>query len=408
MKLDLNYVRSCFPAFQEEVGARTAFLENASGSYMVSHAINRLMAYSTVRVQPYGFNDILARAGEQMDAGKNGMAGMLGVPSDNVYFGPSTTQNINTLAIAAAKLMTPGSEIIVSEQEHEANAGAWERLCQRTGGKLTIWPINPATTELDLDQLKKLLNPKVRIVCVTHSSNVLGTINPIADIKALCSKQGARLVVDGVSYAPHNWPDLPNLNVDAYCFSAYKTFATHVGVMYVSSDFVGELDPQCHYFLTERQSKLMDAAGPDHASIAALAGLSDYMGESYLHHFGEDSMDLHNKTKRVYELMHTHEQNLCQLLLDGLQSLPLHVVGRSSMEGREANLAILSDTHSSDELSRMLAERGVAANYGNFYATRLMDALDINLQSGILRLSLSHYNSENDIERVVAALKDIH
>ncbi len=408
MNLDLDFVRSCFPVFKEEVGERTAFLENASGSYMVRHAIDRLVAYSSSRVQPYGFSTILSRAGEQMDAGKNTMATLLGVELDNLYFGPSTTQNINTLSLGTAALMTPGSEVIVSQQEHEANAGAWERLCQRTGANFKIWDIDLDTTDLSLEKLAALLNPNVKLLCVTHSSNILGTINPISDIKSLCREHGTRLIIDGVSFAPHNWPDLPSLDVDAYCFSAYKTYATHVGIMYVAPDFIKELDPQCHYFLTNNPSKVLDSAGPDHASIAALAGLGDYLNESHVHHFGETGLSPYEKAKQIYALMHTHEQRLCQKILDGIENLPIRVIGHSTMEGREANLALLSETHDSQQLSQMLAQNDIAANYGNFYAPRLLSALDIDLATGILRISLSHYNSHEDIDRLLSALRGLH
>ena len=408
MHLDLEFVRSCFPVFKEDLGSRTAFLENASGSYMVGHALERLMAYSASRVQPYGYSSILSRAGDQMDAGKQAMADTLGVDLDNLYFGPSTTQNINTLAVAAAALMEPGSEIIVSQQEHEANVGAWDRLCQRTDASFKTWEVDPDTTDLSLERLEELLNPKVRLLCITHSSNILGTINPIAEIKNLCRKYGTRIIVDGVSFAPHNWPDLPQLGVDAYCFSTYKTFATHIGIMYVATDFVKELDPQCHYFLTDRQSKILDSAGPDHASIAALAGLGDYLSASHTHHFGSSDLSLYEKTKQIYELMHAHEQRLCQKILDGIQGLPIRIIGRSTMQGREANLALLSEAFDSRQLSEMLATKDIAANYGNFYAPRLLDALDIDLTTGILRISLSHYNSDEDIERLLVALKELH
>ena len=405
--LDVDFVRNCFPSFTHPIGAKTAFLENASGSYMVGHVLDKLMQYSSLRVQPYGFSQILNDAGEQMDAGRNTMAEMLGMPSDNIYLGPSTTQNINTLAWSAASIVKSDSEIIVSRQEHEANVGAWERLCQRTGAHLKIWEIEEST-DLSLDRLGSMLNPNVRILCVTHSSNILGTINPIEEIGKMCRDNGTRLVVDGVSFAPHDWPDLPNIYVDAYCFSTYKTYATHLGVMYVATDFINELDPQCHYFLTDQQQKRLDSAGPDHASIAALAGLGDYIQESYAHHFDASDESLHAKTLRVYKLMNEHELSLCQILLDGIRELPIKIVGRNTLEGREANLSLLSEKYSSEQLSKALAKRDIAASYGHFYAARLLRKLGIDLDTGILRISLSHYNSEDDILRLLAELRQLH
>ena len=405
-QLDLKFVRSCFPAFEDPIGAKTAFLENASGSYMVGHVLDKLMGYNTVRVQPYGDSDILNRAGEQMDAGKHSMADMLGVPLKNVYFGPSTTQNINTLALGCTNLMVPQSEIIVTRTEHEANIGAWERLCQRTDTRLRFWEMEPGTTELDLNRLDDMLTPSVKVVCVTHSSNILGTINPIRNISDLCKDNGSRLVVDGVSYAPHDWPRLKELKADAYCFSTYKTYGTHLGIMYVATDFVKELTPQCHYFLTDSQDKLMDAAGPDHAAIAGLAGLGEYVTDSYAHHFGNSDLNLNQKTEKIYGLMNAQENRLCQKLLNGISDLPLRIVGRDTMEGREANLALLSEKYTPQQLSKALADRDIAANPGDFYANRLLEALDI--ETGILRVSLSHYNGDDDIDRIIEAFTELH
>ena len=143
--------------------------------------------------------------------------------------------------------MQKGSEVIVTDQDHEANIGAWQRLCERTGAKLKVWPVDATNGELDIEQFLNLLSPATAIVCLTHSSNIVGTINPIEEVISHCRPQGTRVVVDGVSFAPHQWPDIPALLPDAYCFSTYKTYATHLGVMYTSADFNAQLDPPVSY-----------------------------------------------------------------------------------------------------------------------------------------------------------------
>ena len=130
-----------------------------------------------------------------------------------------------------------GDEIIISEQDHEANIGGWERVAKHTGATLNLWKINESDGELDLAYLEKLLNNNTQIICVTHSSNIIGTVNPIDQIIDMGHSFGAKVIIDGVSYAPHRWPDLSDTKADAYCFSAYKTYATHQGIMYVSPRF---------------------------------------------------------------------------------------------------------------------------------------------------------------------------
>ena len=409
-RLDTAFVRACFPAFAQPLPSKTAFFENAGGSYVAGAVLDKLMHfYRANKVQPYGASEILRVAGEQMDAGRQTLADLLGVPANTVTLGPSTTQNINTLAIACAAIVGPGDKVIVSGQDHEANIGAWERLCRRSGAELVIWAVDPQSGELCSDALPELLDSRVKILCMTHSSNIVGTVNPVAEVIGLCRKNGVRVVVDGVSCAPHRWPDLATLRPDAYCFSTYKTYATHLGVMYTAPEFAAAIDSQCHYFNERFPEKRLDGAGPDHAAIAALAGLGDYFAGSYRHHFGESAVSLHEKTLAVSAIMHRHEAELCAPLLDAVRELPVRIIGRSVMENREANLALVSERYSSAHLSAALADKNIAAGYGHFYAQRLLESVGLkDSEDGVLRISFSHYNTEEEVTRVIDALRALH
>ena len=405
--LDVDFIRRCFPTFTTPLAAKTAFFENAGGSYVAGPVLDKLMSfYQHNKVQPYGYADILNKAGKQMDKGRQTMADLLGVDSSTITLGPSTTQNINTLAFACASLAGKNSEIIVTDQDHEANIGAWERLCRRTGATLKVWPVDPDNGELNIEHFLQLLTPATIIVSMTHSSNIIGTINPISEVISHCRPQGTKVVVDGVSYAPHRWPDIPELQPDAYCFSTYKTFATHLGVMYTSADFRSQLDPQCHYFNQQYAQKTLDGAGPDHASIAALDGLGDYFNNSYTHHFGPSDITLYEKAQSVSALMHAHESELCETLLNAFTDLPIRIIGRESHHGREANIAIASKHCTSSDLSRALAKQDIAAGHGHFYALRLLQKVGIkDTDDGVLRISFAHYNTPEDVERVVTTLR---
>lgn len=408
-KLDVDYVRSCFPAFEQPLPQKTAMFENAGGSYVAGAVLDRYFHFYTAnKVQPYGASEICRVAGEQMDLGRQTMADLLGVSSQSLTLGPSTTQNFNTLAVACSAIVDRGDSVIVTDQDHEANIGAWERLCQRREATLLTWPID-SQGELRIEDLEPLIDDSVKVICMTHSSNIVGTINPVERIIEIARQNGIRVILDGVSFAPHQWPDLPRLKPDAYCFSTYKTYATHLGVMYVAPEFAEQLDPQCHYFNVQYPEKRFDAAGPDHASIAALAGLGEYFSGSHLHHFGDSSEDLYNQTQRVSKLMHQHEAALCQFLLEGISDLPLTILGRNTMQGREANIAMRSQEHTSSALSSALADADIAAGHGNFYAKRLLEKAGIeDSEDGVLRISFSHYNTLAETERVVEALRRIH
>ena len=409
-RLDTAFVRACFPAFAEPLPAKTAFFENAGGSYVAGAVLERLVHfYRANKVQPYGASEILRAAGEQMDVGRQTLAALLGVPTDTVTLGPSTTQNINTLALACAAIVGAGDKVVVSGQDHEANIGAWERLCRRNGAEFVQWAVHPSSGELPPEALPRLLDGKVKLLCMTHSSNILGTLNPVAEAVGLCRERGVRIVVDGVSCAPHQWPDLSRLRPDAYCFSTYKTYATHLGVMYTAPDFAAAIDPQCHYFNIGHPAKRLDGAGPDHAAIAALAGLGDYFAASYRHHFGESDAPLHQKTVAVSNLMHRHEAALCAPLLEAVRQLPLRIIGRDTMQDREANVALVSERYSSKALSAALAQKSIAAGHGHFYAKRLLEHIGLkDSEDGVLRISFSHYNTEAEVTRVIDALRALH
>jgi len=325
--------------------------------------------------------------------------------------GPSTTQNLNTLAHACAGIVSPGKRVIVSGQDHEANIGAWRRLCARVGAEAVMWPVAPQSGELSLDDLRALLDERAAVVCMTQSSNIIGTLNPVAEVVEMCRGYGARAIIDGVSAAPHQWPDIAAMQPDAYCFSAYKTYATHLGVMYVAADFAESLQPQCHYFNRGRVEKHFDAAGPDHASIAALAGLGEYFAASYRHHFGDRDATKTpaQQARAVSEIMHRHEVELCAPLLDALRELPLRIIGRARMDGREANIALLSERHTSAQLSAALAKRDIAAGHGHFYAKRLLESVGVrDSEDGVLRISFAHYNTAAEVARVIDALRELH
>ncbi len=409
-QLDSDFVRSQFPVFQTELGQKIGFLDNAGGSYVAGAVINRLTDfYTNYKVQPYGANPISNRAGEAMDEGRRTMAALLHVSPDLVTLGASSTQCFNTLSAACAPLVQKGSEVVVSEQDHESNIGGWERLCRQQGAELRFWKVDPTTGELALDDLEKLLSDKTAIVAVTHSSNIIGTINPIKEIAERVHQVKARLVVDGVSYAPHSWPILDDLGADAYVFSTYKTYGTHQGVMVVKEDFLETLAPQCHFFNVPYPNKRLDSAGPDHAAIAALAGIGDYFEALYTHHLGQaEQVPLYQKAREVSALMNQHENDLCDYLLERLNQLPLRILGRTSTHQREANISLSCPTVSSKYLADGLTNYNIAAKNGHFYAYRLLQAMGVqDMNDGVLRISLSHYNTMEEIERCAVGIQEL-
>jgi hypothetical protein len=267
-RFDVDFARRQFPFFELEESKKWAFFDNAGGTFPCRPVVDKLTYfYRMNKVQPYGYNALSAAAGEQMDNGRRVMAQLLGVPIDTLTIGPSTTQNFNTLSIACVNFLNKGDEIIVSEQDHEANIGGWERAARLSGATLKFWNADVKNGELNLAELEKLLNKHTKIVCVTHSSNIIGTVNPIQEIIRLGHDYGAKVIIDGVSYAPHQWPNVTTNSPDAYCFSAYKTYATHLGIMYVAPDFMEQLTPQCHFFNEKNMNLKLNIVLEENANL---------------------------------------------------------------------------------------------------------------------------------------------
>jgi cysteine desulfurase family protein (TIGR01976 family) len=403
--LDLGFVRSQFPAFAQPSLANQAFFENAGGSYPCAQVVNRLHEYYLrLKVQPYYAFPASTEAGEWMDASRNELARYLGVAADEVHFGPSTSQNTYVLAQAFAKLLKPGDEVIVTDQDHEANSGVWRRL-QAQGLTIKEWHVDSGTGMLDVSQLDKLFTDRTRLLAFPHASNLVAHINPVAQITAKARAAGITTVVDGVSWAPHGLPDVQELGADVYLFSLYKTYGTHQGLMVVRRPLLERLTNEGHYFNASQPSKRLTPAGPDHAQIAAAQGIAEYFDALDRHHGGDDPA---NGPQRVRDLLRAAEGPLLSELLSYLKSRKgLRVLGPTDSAQRAATVSFLPDTIDPAEVVRQLAERGFMAGNGNFYAVRLLEAMGVDSTRGAVRVSFVHYNSMQEITRLIQALDSI-
>ena len=404
MDLDTDFVRAQFPAFSEPSLAHRAFFENAGSSYMCAPVIERLERWVRERkVQPYGPYAAARLGGEEMDEARARMAAMLGVATDELSFGPSTTANTYVLAQAFRKWLGPGDAIVVTDQDHEANSGPWRRLAE-DGIEVREWRIDPETGHLDPEDLVPLLDG-AKLVAFPHCSNVVGEINDVARIAALAHDAGAVVCVDGVSYAPHGFPDVGALGADIYLFSAYKTYGPHQGIMAIRRDLGERLPNQGHYFNGGTLYKRFTPAGPDHAQVAASAGMADYVDTLHAHHANRHEGP-GARARAVHDLMRAHETRLLGPLLDYLTGRGLRVLGPATPEGRMPTVAVALA-----EPGRAVAERlsshGIMCDGGDFYAVRPLTAMGIDPAHGVLRMSFVHYTTRAEVDRLIAALDHV-
>jgi len=402
LPLDTDLIRAEFPAFREPSLDGWAFFENAGGSYTSQQVLGRLdHYYRATKVQPYGFYPASREAGAAMDLAHRRMAQALNVGMDWIHFGPSTSGNTYTLGHAFAGWLKPGDAVVVTNQDHEANGGAWRRLADR-GIVIREWQVDPVTGHLDPAALDKLLDSKVRAVCFPHASNIVGEINPVHEIVQKAKSFGAVTVVDGVSYAPHGLPDLLELGCDVYLFSAYKVYGPHQGIMAIRPSLASELPNQGHFFNDTQPRKRLTPAGPDHAQIAASAGVADYLER--VAELAGDRVEASNPFRKAHAAMRQQEEILLAPLMEFLRSKNnVRLIGPTDPAKRAPTVSLALNELAVEAADR-LARHKIMASGGHFYAYRLLEALGLNPGRGVLRVSFTHYTSEAEIQRLIEAL----
>ena len=405
MTLDLNFVRSQFPAFSEATLEGWAFFENAGGSYPCKQVIKRLTDFYTKnKVQPYYPYPASAYAGKLMDESYKRMAAYLHVAPSEIHFGPSTTQNVYVLANALRPMWNDGDEIIVSCQDHEANGGAWRRLAER-GIKVIEWHVDYDSGILSVESLKELISDRTVMVAYPHCSNVIGHINSVEEISALAHKHGAISVVDGVGYAPHGFPDLKALGADIYMFSTYKTFGPHLGLMYISKELMPKMENQSHFFKDGITRSMFTPAGPDHAQIGAISGILDYFDALYDHQFSDEAKP-DERNSKLRQLFRDHETQLLEPLLEFLRTQDdVRIIGPEQTDDRLPIVSILPKKKTIREVYDALTAHKLMAGYGDFYAARPLMDMEIPRNPGVLRMSFVHYTNKAEVDQLINGLK---
>ena len=405
--LDTAYVRSLFPALNDS----WAFMENAGGSLVPHTVIDAVGAYmSECQVQP-GDNAAIARDAQQrMANGQAVAAAMLNASVDEVIVGPSTTRNVQTLAMALRSRLRENDEIIVTNLDHEANNNHWRRL-QEFGFVIREWQVNPQTAELQTSTLAALLNTRTRLVCFSHCSNITGGPNPVREITAMVHAAGAWVCVDGVAMAPHDSIDVRALDVDYYLFSLYKTFGPHLGVMYGKREHLLALPGQYFHFHGEGDIPLkLNPGAPNHELTAATAGVGAYLDALARHHLGEPADDPVIRYRQVFNLIRDHEAALCSRFLTWVAERPrIRLLGRRQIgnTGRAPTFSFTIAGMASQQLPGLLEARGIVAGAGDFYAPRVLEARGIDPADGVVRCSLVHYNTTDEVDRLTTTLDAI-
>jgi cysteine desulfurase family protein (TIGR01976 family) len=328
-----------------------------------------------------------------------------------VIIGASTTMLLRILSICISRQWERGDEVIVTNSDHEANVSCWTDLEQQ-GIVIKTWKINPETLRFEMNDLRDLLTDRTRLVAMVHISNILGTINPIKEVAAMVHQAGALLCVDGVAAAPHRLIDVQESDPDFYVFSTYKVFGPHLGVLYGKLDLLLEMEGINHYFFTKEDVPYKFQPGNVNFELTySLGAIPAYFSELHDHHFPNDpSTGSRNKFRTGYDLIAGHEEQLATKVIRYLETKSvIRIIGERS-GSREVRVPTISFVHdqlkSSGIVTRVDPSR-IGIRYGDFYAKKIIRDLGLEEQDGVVRVSLVHYNTQEEVGRLIEVLETI-
>jgi len=409
--LDIQWVRAQFPAFARRVNGHPAAFLDGPGGTQVPHAVVDAISEYLVRsnANTHGQYAISRESDEVIASAHQAMADFLNCDADEVAFGPNMTTLTLSLSRAIGRTLKPGEEIVVTTLDHSANISPWVAL-EEIGVKIRKVDINPNDCTLNLDDLKSKLNNRTRVVAVGYASNAVGTINPIAEITRLAHQAGALVFVDAVHYAPHGLIDVRAIDCDFLACSPYKFFGPHSGVLFGKRHKLKSLKPYKVRPASNDLPHAWETGTQNHECMAGVRAAVDYIA-SISTHSSDAKLDRRSALKNSYNLIHAYERQLTAQLLAGLAAIPgvtiYGITDPARFGQRVGTISIRMANRAPQEIAKHLGEHGLFTWDGNFYALDLTERLGVEDKGGLLRIGVLHYNTAEEIERLLNELRHL-
>lgn len=402
--LDIDYVRSQFPA----LASGYAYLDNAGGSAVLKPVAERITDYLLNSAVQLG-----ASYSESVDAGARVMQARESVAQlinarypEECVMGGSTTHLLQILCRAIAPSIQAGDEIIVTNCDHEANIGPWVRLCEARGATLRVWAVNAESMDLELADLDALLSDKTRYLAMTHASNILGSVNPVAEVARRVHAVGGKVCVDAVAYAPHRLVDVQASGADYYVFSFYKTFGPHFAVLWGKREALLELPSLNHFFIGQEVIPYKLQPGNLNYELSyGCIGISDYLIDIG-RRLGASGSE-RQLMQEAFDAFEVQEDLLAETLLAFLRETPgVRIIGKSRVThgDRVPTISFVVEGIQSEAIVRRVDNHRMGIRFGDFYARRLIEQLGLTPYGGVVRVSIAHYNSLDELNRLVEHL----
>ncbi|VUC26862.1 unnamed protein product [Clonostachys rosea] len=394
--MDVSAVRKRFPALQHH---EQIFMDNAGGTQTLGTVIDSVVNYIKLNNAQIGATYPVARSSIKLiEDGWQAAAKYINADRSEVVFGASTTQLLRNLSSSLHDHVQPGDEIIVSVLDHEANIAPWVQLAQDRGATLKWYKPKSKTNPLiESEALSEMMSSRTKIVACTHVSNVLGSVNDIKSIAEVVHKTpGALLCADGVAYAPHKLVDVKELGVDFYSFSWYKLFGPHVATLYASKTaqkYMRNIGQP--YRATDSLEGLLSLAAASYELVASIPDVCQFMSEI------------------PWDLVSECEKKLQGILIDYLNSVPDKVqIWGQPVADTQKRIPVVSFTvhgrRSQDVVEVIQGKSNIGFKWGSFLSVKLCeDVLGLTEEDGVIRLSLAHYNTDDEVHMFVRLLDEV-
>jgi cysteine desulfurase family protein (TIGR01976 family) len=412
--LDLAWVRSQFPSLRQTVNGHPAtFLDGPAGTQVPQRVIDAVRDYyERSNANTCGAFATSRRSDSMIASARGAMADLFNCASDEVFFGPNMTTLTFALARAIGRDLQPGDEIVVTTLDHDANVAPWRALEER-GAVIRQVDIDEEDSTLDMDDLRRKITPRTRLVAVGYASNALGTINPVEEIVGLAHAAGALAFIDAVHYAPHGSIDVRTLDCDFLACSPYKFFGPHMGCMYGKREHLLRFRPYKVRPATDSLPDRWETGTQTHECIAGVAAAIDYLADLGRRAVQAEKGGISRRNALVagYRAIRGHEMVLAARMIKGLLEIPgLRFFGISEparFASRVPTVGVRLANHTPLEAATFLGDRGIFTWDGNYYALNLTERLGVEKDGGLLRVGLVHYNTAEEVDRLLSALHEL-
>jgi cysteine desulfurase family protein (TIGR01976 family) len=416
----MSSMRARFPALAQTdpAGRPYVFFDGPGGSQVPQDVIDA-MGRHLVRANSNTHGAFLTsrRTDEVIAGAREAAADFLNAPSPReIVFGPNMTSLTFRFSRILGESMVPGDEVIVTRLDHSANVDPWLRLQER--GVIVRWvDFHPEDCTLDVEMVCGLLNERTRLVAVGYASNAVGSVNDVARIARWAREAGAWTYVDAVHYAPHGPIDVQQLGCDFLVCSAYKFFGPHIGMLWGREELLEGLHPPKVRPAPDTVPERFETGTQNHEGLAGLAATIDYLaelGQRFGTPFVESFPGLAGRRldlKAGLAAVQAYENELGWQLIEGLQAIPgLRIWGITDPARAAERVPTVSFTREGvapHQIAERLAEESIFVWDGNFYALEVTERLGLERQGGMVRVGLLHYNTEEEVDRLLAAVAGV-